>query len=529
VADASKTKEYYYLHEQVKLRYTVKTKNPPATSAEAIFHAGAPDGAEKFRSVLQTQGKNLDLAPWTPKSKGITLDDSPIFAEFNFKKDGGAPPEIKVLLGIPLAEAVPSEVTAMVEVAYPAEKTAAVKVEAWKARSHDLPGHVNDFKEKDTARIDGPVKTGVKWSLGGVEQAGKTGESVTLTITDAQLGKQLELEAYVGDLKGHARGIVVVPKLTLLQADKEPPDELYLGDHEWLARLEPGVKAAFTWTLPEKKEGLKFDKKKERLTIHLTDVTTAGEEVTISVVAKSEEKKEYKAEKKVKLYLGNSFVEFVLKDALGNVVGDVKYALRYPGGNPKPKEGTVPAADGKVREEKVPKGDYTLGLELLQKPTWGAASVIVDTAVVLRAEAGHKDDTAGTFEVVSAADTTKVLDTVKAKVKAGVMQAEWTPTEKKLGTATGPLLFVAKVGAVETTSGGAPLLSKRALEVTGDPGALTLGFASGFVAEATPTKGKAEVVAPYGDPLAWVSFAGAGGALVKVEADGETRELTVGR
>ena len=94
--------DYVYLHEKVDINYSVKVNPAPADEATATFHKGARDGPEFHTEPAKLTGEgSLKLAP---ADHGLTVQDSPVWIHFVFKKAKAKPPEQDRWCAVALAE-----------------------------------------------------------------------------------------------------------------------------------------------------------------------------------------------------------------------------------------------------------------------------------------------------------------------------------------------------------------------------------------------------------------------------------------
>lgn len=208
---------YFYLSETAPFPYSVDVKPPPADNSTAIVHRGAPDGDQIYSADLEKQGKgtfNLDMSQ-------LKVDDSPVFIEFKFEKDGN---EKGATRAVVLAEALPAKVT--VPKSAKVGDEVELKVSSWVAVKREKPGETSEVKETNGKRL-GDVKPNVQWQVGGQDLADK-GDSVKLTITEDHLGKALQVEAYIGTPTGRA-----VATLNVFKVDALTPDDSATDPEKW--------------------------------------------------------------------------------------------------------------------------------------------------------------------------------------------------------------------------------------------------------------------------------------------------------
>ncbi len=194
-----------------------------------------------------------------------------------------------------------------------------------------------------------------------------------------------------------------------------------------------------------------------------------------------------------------------------------------------------------AQQEEVPAGKYQLELQLVWAPKWPADSVIVGDAIDLVASvSGFDAGTAGVIEILDAKDYTTVIHTLNATVALDVgetvLKSAWTPAKTQLTPLkSGSVVFRAKVGPYLCVSDPRPVFYKEPLELENDDGkkltnTVKLRFSGGHTAEQKVSKGKADVLWPWGQTVARIELRSHKGKRFDLDADGvPTRTFTTAK
>lgn len=213
------------------------------------------------------------------------------------------------------------------------------------------------------------------------------------------------------------------------------------------------------------------------------------------------------------------YVEFVIEDQFDTPVPEIGWQLIYPDGKEK-KYGNL-NDEGKVHKSPVPKGSYTLKLEIVSNvQTVPADKITLGDKVKLKATVhGFDDGTAGTFEIYDAHGLGgAVIETVSSKVKRNAMEAAWKPTASKLeGIEHGAVLVQAKVGDAAAASDVIPIEVKHAFKLKGAKSRqMKVRFTGGHEQTFTFAGTKGECTAPLGEEILWIDLPNNKGDRVKV-------------
>ncbi len=279
---ASEGDAYYLLPDgTIDVEYEVLCQPPPATRSTATIFRHEVGGEELGTETLVDQGgSTLSL-----QLSRFQLADSPLAVQFAFEKEGARLPRVEVARMFALAAAAPWRIEVPAD-AKPGEALT-LRVSEWAALAQDAPGREpNPFSGLDAGRVSADVKSAVKWEVDGAARD-ETGEQPSVTLDEALAGRNVPVEAYVGDgpAPGYARASIAVPLLRVRGEDGEapPPDRVDVGGRVTLvAVVSPDVPGAWAWSV----EGDQVTLEPDGARVVVTGATETEGEARVKVKAR---------------------------------------------------------------------------------------------------------------------------------------------------------------------------------------------------------------------------------------------------
>jgi hypothetical protein len=235
---------YYPPHEDVSFKYSVAVRPPPADSGNVRFLKHEKDGEVLDEQTLEVTGSGH---PLSMSLSGRTIDDSPIWVELEWEKAESSPEITTLFQVVSLAEAGVLEIDMPEDVK--AGESVKAKVGQWAALAYDLPGEVTVFEEPDAARVSGDAKGEVTWSVDGVEVSTK-GEEVDVETSEDDAGKEVLVEAWIGEQDPKAQFKLKIPKLSIMDGTKPAAEVVAVGRiAKWSCKVEPPVEGTYVFEI----------------------------------------------------------------------------------------------------------------------------------------------------------------------------------------------------------------------------------------------------------------------------------------